>query len=73
MEKCYGYFNSKKSKGHDSEIEQLNRLAKSTKSVSMYKIYSVILNHFQGLTNRKIAEMKNLEEHTVNIYIRNYK
>ena len=62
----------KKIEGHDSEIEELNRLAKATKSIRMYKRYSVILKHFQGLTNRKIAEMENLEEHTVSIYIKNY-
>lgn len=39
----------------------------------MYKRYSVILKRFQGLTNRKIAEMGNLEEHTVGVYIKNYK
>ena len=38
----------------------------------MYKRYSVILKHFQGLTNRKIAEMENLKEHTVSVYIKNY-
>ena len=58
--------------GHESEINELNRLAKATKSVRMYKRYSVVIKHFQGLTNRKIAEMENLEEHTVSNYIKNY-
>ena len=31
------------------------------------------IKHFQCFTNRKIARMKNLEEHTVSIYIKNYK
>lgn len=59
--------------GYEDEIDELNRLAKATKSVRMYKRYSVVLKHFQGLTNRKIAEMENLEEHTVSNYIKNYK
>ncbi|MPM89328.1 IS630 family transposase ISBs2 [bioreactor metagenome] len=59
--------------GHEEEIKELNRLAKAEKSVRMYKRYSVILKHFQGFTNRKIAEMENLEEHTVSAYIKSYK
>lgn len=62
-----------KIEGYENEIETLNRLAKATKSVRMYKRYFVVLKNFQGLTNRKIAEMENLEEHTVSIYIKNYK
>lgn len=62
-----------KVEGHEQEIEILKRLAKATKSVRMYKRYSVILWHFQGLTNRKIAEIENLEQHTVGVYIKNYK
>ena len=31
MDKYYEYFNSKKIESHHSEIEELNRLAKSTK------------------------------------------
>ena len=59
--------------GHEREIDELNRLAKATKSIRMYKRYSVVIKHFQGFTNRKIAEMENLEEHTVSNYIKNYK
>lgn len=59
--------------GHEDEIEILKKLAKDTKSVRMYKRYSVILKYFDGLTNRKIAEMENIDEHTVGIYIKNYK
>lgn len=59
-----------KIEGHEIEIEELKRLAKS---IRMYKRYSVILKHFQGFTNHKIAEMEDLEEHTVSIYIKNYK
>ena len=45
---------------------------KLQKNIRIYKRYSVILKHFQGLTNRKIVEMENLEEHTVSVYIKNY-
>ena len=38
----------------------------------MYIRYSVILKHFQGLTNKDIAKLENLEEHTVGRYIKNY-
>ena len=37
IEKYYGYFNSKKIECHDSKIEELNRLAKATKNIRMYK------------------------------------
>ena len=39
MEKYYGYFNSKKFEGHDSDIEELNWLAKATKNIRIYKRY----------------------------------
>lgn len=58
--------------GHEKEVNELIRLAKATKSVRMYKRYAVVLKHFQGLTNREIAKMENLEEHTVGNYIKNY-
>lgn len=61
-----------KIEGHESEIEELKRLAKATKSIRMYKMYSAILKHFQGFTNRKVVEIENLEEHTVSVYIKNW-
>jgi biotin synthase-related radical SAM superfamily protein len=39
----------------------------------LYKPYSVLLNLFEGFTNRKIAKMENIDEHTVGSYIKNYK
>lgn len=57
-----------KIEGHASNIEELNRLTKATKSIRMYKRYSFILKRFQGFTNRKIAEIEKLEEPTVSIY-----
>lgn len=32
-----------------------------------------MLNLFEGFTNRKIAKMENIDEHTVGSYIKNYK
>ena len=46
---------------------------KHTKSVRLDKRYSVLLKHFDGFNNRKIAEMENIDEHTVAAYIKNYK
>lgn len=39
----------------------------------MYIRYSVVLKHFQGLSNKVIAKMECLEEHIVGNYIKNYK
>lgn len=39
----------------------------------MYKKYTVLLRHFGGFTNKKIAEIEDLEPHTVGNYIKNYK
>ena len=46
---------------------------KQTKNVRMHKRYSVVLRHFEGFTNKKIAEMEGLEPHAVGSYIKNYK
>ena len=52
---------------------QLKSEMKNCKNKRMYIRYSVILKHFQGLTNKDIAKLENLEEHTVGRYIKNYK
>lgn len=59
--------------GHEDEIQQIKDELKREKNVRLYKRYSVLLKHFEGFSNRKIAEMENLDEHTVGIYIKNYK
>lgn len=59
--------------GHEDDINELKSALKKTKNTRLYKRYSVLLKHFDGFTNRKIAEMENLEEHTVSTYIKNYK
>ena len=57
----------------NSQIEELKDALKHTKNIRLYKRYSVVLKHFYGYTNKKIAEMENIEVHTVGNYIRNYK
>lgn len=59
--------------GHETEIEELKNALNSTKNIRLYKRYSVLLKHFDGFTNRKIAQMENIDEHTVSIYIKKYK
>lgn len=59
--------------GHENEIKEIKNAMKHTKSIRLYKRYSVLLKHFDGFNNRKIAEMENIDEHTVAAYIKNYK
>jgi DNA-binding NarL/FixJ family response regulator len=59
--------------GHEDDIKEIITALKNTKNVRLYKRYSVILKHFEGFTNRKIAEMENIDEHTVGSYIKNCK
>lgn len=58
---------------HENEINEIKNVLKHTKSVRLYKRYSVLLKHFDGFNNRKIAKMENINEHTVAAYIKNYK
>lgn len=58
---------------HENEINEIKNALKHTKNVRLYRRYSVLLKHFDGFNNRKIAEMENIDEHTVAIYIKNYK
>lgn len=58
--------------GHDKDIEELRAAIKKTKNVRMHKRYSVLLRHFEGFTNKKIAEMEGLEPHAVGNYIKKY-
>jgi transposase len=55
------------------EILEIETAMRTTKNVRLYKRYSVILKHFQGLKNKTIAEMEGLEEHAVGSYIKKYK
>lgn len=58
---------------HNDEIQELKKSLKETDSVRMHKRYTTILLHFQGFTNKKIAEIQDLDPHAVGNYIRNYK
>ena len=58
---------------NEEKVLELEKAMKETRSLRMYKRYSVVLKHFQGFTNRKIAEMERLDTHTVGTYIKNYK
>lgn len=62
-----------KNNEYENKIAELKYALKHTKNVRLYKSYSVVLKHFDGFTNKKIAEMENIEVHTVGIYIKNYK
>lgn len=57
----------------NKQVEELRIVLKETKSVRMYKRYSVILRHFEGFNNKEIGKMDGLEAHAVGNYIRNYK
>ena len=59
--------------GHESDVKDIKNALKDTKNIRLYKRYSVLLKHFEGFTNRKIAEMENIDDHTVGVYIKNYK
>lgn len=58
---------------NQSAVLELETAMTETKSVRMYKRYSVVLKHFQGFQNKIIAEMEGLEEHAVGNYIKKYK
>jgi len=42
---------------NQESIFELETAMKNTKSVRMYKRYSVVLKHFQGLSNKTIAQI----------------
>lgn len=55
------------------EISELKNALNQTKNIRLYKRYSVLIKHFYGFTNKKIAQLEDIDEHTVGIYIKNYK
>jgi len=55
------------------EIGTIRKLLRTTKNTVMYRKYLVIRLHMEGITNKKIASMVDLDEHTVGIYIKTYK
>ena len=50
---------------NQESIIELESAMKNTENKRMYVRYSVFLKHFQGLSNKAIAKMECLEEHTV--------
>jgi transposase len=57
----------------ECEIDLIKNAMKSTKNLRLFQRYSVILKHFEGFTNKYIAEIECLDAHTVAVYIKNYK
>lgn len=55
------------------EIQVIKRLLRATKSPVMYRKYMTIRLHMKGFTNKRIAEILDLEHHTVGNYINTYK
>ncbi|MGL6106052.1 helix-turn-helix domain-containing protein [Romboutsia sp.] len=53
-------------------ISEVKFVMKTEKNVRMYKRYSVILKHLQGVSNKDIAKMESLEAHAVGNYIKKY-
>lgn len=56
----------------DKLIDEVKNVMKVEKNVRMYKRYSVILKHLQGISNKDIAKMELLEVHAVGNYIKKY-
>jgi putative transposase len=57
----------------NEEVTAINQLLRTTKDTVMQRKYLVIRLHMKGLTNKHIAEIVDLEQHTVGIYINTYK
>ena len=58
---------------NETAISELKMAMKNEKNLRTYKRCSVVLKHFQGFTNRSIADMESLDVHSVATYIKNYK
>lgn len=54
------------------EIQNINRLLRSTKDTVMYRKYLVIRLHMKGLTNKHIASIVDIDRKTVGRYIAKY-
>lgn len=60
-------------KYNEAVISELKIAMKTEKNLRTYKRYSVVLKHFQGFTNRSIADMEDLDVHSVATYIKTYR
>ena len=57
----------------NKEIKEVKRLLRTAGNPVMYRKYLSIHLHMQGYTNKIIADMLNLDQHTIGSYIRIYK
>jgi len=55
------------------EIQAIKKAMKEIKDKRMYQRYKVIYLHLKGNSNRDIANIESLDNHTVGIYVKNYK
>ena len=70
MKNIYRIFESD---NQNIEIQAIKKAMKETKNKRMYQRYKVIYLHLKGISNRDIASQEGFEEHTIGIYINNYK
>ncbi|MGL6107081.1 IS630 family transposase [Romboutsia sp.] len=56
----------------NDKIKEVKVALKNEKNLRMYKRYSVLLKHLQGINNKEIGKMELLEPHTVGLYIKKY-
>jgi putative transposase len=55
------------------EAKAIKKAQRTTKNPAMQRKFLVLRLHMKGLTNKKIAEIADLSQHTVGIYINTYK
>jgi putative transposase len=55
------------------EIQAVKEAIKKTKDKRMYQRYMVVLYHLKGHTNKDIAKILDLCQHTIGIYVNRYK
>jgi transposase len=55
------------------KIQKVKEAMKKTNSKRMYQRYNVIYLHLKGYTNKDISGVVGLCQHTVGIYVKNYK
>lgn len=58
---------------NNPEIQAVKKTMKDTKQKRMFVRYQVILYHLKSYTNIGISKLLDLAQHTVGIYIKNYK
>lgn len=61
------------SDNQNPEIQSLKKAMKKAKDKRMYQRYKVIYLHLRGYTNLEIAKLESFDNHTIGIYVKNYK